>query len=68
MEILNKEVAFRFRELLLRDLNLDVDVVFENKRDAYKEVGKHMEEKERIVIQRHREQALEAFSARQKRS
>lgn len=66
VEILNKEVAFRFRELLLRDLNLDVDVVFENKRDAYKEVGKHMEEKERIVIQRHREQALEAFSARQK--
>lgn len=49
VEILNKEVASEFKSLLLRDLNLDIDVSFENKVDAYEEIGRSIEEKERIA-------------------
>lgn len=47
VEILNKEVAGRFHDLLLRDLSLDVDVVVKNNTDGYRAAGRKLEEKER---------------------
>lgn len=66
VEILNREVAGKFRQLILRDLGIDVDVVFENKREAYKEAGRHMEEKERVVAEKERERVMEAQAGRKK--
>lgn len=47
VEILNREVADKFHDLLLRDLGMDVRVAVENNRDGYKAAGKKLEEKER---------------------
>ena len=55
VEILNKEVADRFRQFLKRDLDLDVEVVFRNNSDVYRNAGRMMEERERAVFDAHRE-------------
>ncbi|MDO4545586.1 MAG: PHP domain-containing protein, partial [Bacillota bacterium] len=47
VEVLNKEVAGKFQELLKRNLGLETKVVFKNNSDIYKQTGKKLEEKEK---------------------
>lgn len=61
VDVLNKEVAERFRELLKKDLDMDVSVVFENDSYSYRHVGKHLEEKEREVFEKHQERRWSPF-------
>ena len=68
VDVLNKEVAERFRELLKKDLDMDVSVVFENDSYSYRHVGKHLEEKEREVFEKHQEKAMESLQAAKAKS
>jgi len=68
VDVLNKEVADKFAQLLKRDLKLDVQVVFENDSDEYKDAGRQLEEKERIVFEEHQEKAAEAAAASREKS
>ncbi|MDD6647653.1 MAG: PolC-type DNA polymerase III [Firmicutes bacterium] len=68
VEILNKEVAGRFRQLLKRDLDLDVEVVFRNNSDVYRNAGRMMEERERAVFDAHREKVAEALHSNRERA
>lgn len=59
VDLLNREVAALFEKLLKRDLGLDVKVVFENNSEAYKDIGRQMEKKERAVYEEHMEKVAE---------
>lgn len=63
VDVLNREVAEKFSQLLKRDLDMDVQVVFENDSDNYKTAGRQLEEKERAVFEEHRERAAGAIQA-----
>lgn len=65
---LNDQVAGKFEELIARDLGIEIQVIFKNKRDAYKEVGRHMEEKERILIKEQHERSIEAGERQREKS
>ena len=45
VDVLNKEVADKFRRLLKRDLDMDLEVRFENNTQEYKSVGRKMEKR-----------------------
>ena len=64
VDVLNKEVADKFRRLLKRDLDMDLEVRFENNTQEYKTVGRKMEEKERTVYEEHKEIAAARKSSR----
>ena len=64
VDVLNKEVADKFRRLLKRDLDMDLEVRFENNTQEYKSVGRKMEEKERTVYEEHKEIAAARKSSR----
>lgn len=68
VDVLNDEVADKFAKLLQRDLGLDVQVVFENDSDEYKDAGRQLEEKERIVFEEHQERVAEAAAASREKS
>ena len=68
VEVLNKEVADKFRQLLKRDLDMDVRVVFRNNSDVYKNAGKILEQRERAVFDEHREKVAEALSSNRGKS
>ena len=67
VDVLNKEVAEKFSQLLKRDLGADLNVVFENDSQVYKAAGRQLEEKERAVFEEHQERVAEALqNAREK--
>lgn len=68
VDVLNNEVADKFRQLLKRDLNMELDVVFENDSQEYKDAGKQLEEKERIVFEEHQEKVAEALQGTRSRA
>lgn len=68
VEVLNKEVASKFEELLARDLGIQVSVVFINNSDTYKVVGRQMEEKERDVFEEHRKRMEQMQQQNQERA
>ena len=63
VDVLNKEVAGRFEELLKRDLGIDATVRFENDTQEYKTIGKEMEEKEKRVFEEQKERTASAEPA-----
>lgn len=68
VDVLNKEVADKFSQLLKRDLDMDVTVVFENHTEEYKDAGRQLEEKEKAVFEEHRERVAEAVAASREKS
>ncbi len=62
VDVLNKQVADKFSQLLKRDLDIDAKVVFENNTHHYKMAGKQLEEKERAVFEEHRERVTQALN------
>lgn len=59
VDLLNRDVAKKFSALIKSDLDLDVEVSFENSTEEYRAAGRMMEEKEKSVYSQHIERINE---------